>query len=855
MRMGLPQGMRIVFSGPFLRNTFFAAAGVLAGLPAYEALVVAPRIETLLTGSAESEAQRIAAHLLADLLPATAELTAELLPPGFERIVAEVVRDFEIVKLKVFSRSGEVIFSTDPTDVGEINTKSYFLSIVSSVELISKVVEKNEITLEGKVTKTDVVETYVPIMRNNILIGVFEIYYDVTAWKAKLDTVIFNTRRNLIVVVIFLSGFLMVFLFRAARDVRERDAAQERVRQSEKRFQDMVSTASDWFWETDEELRFTYVSDRFFEIFEIPPEQIIGKSRREFARSGEERKIWEQHFATLDAKQPFQGFSYSFLDREGRTKFLSTSGMPTFDTNGFFTGYCGVGTDVTSHELALEALGESERRFRAFAQSTPDGIISADDRGEIVFWNEGARAIFQFDESEAVGRPLSIIIPEKYRSLHQEGLNRVTAGDSPRLIGKTTQIEGLRKDQSEVAIELSLSRWRSRGRNFYSAVIRDIAERLERENAVKISEKRFGTLINSSSQGILVHRRLRTLFANSKVVEIFGFGSTEELLALKSPAELVIPEDRDRLIGCFEKRLKGHALPSENEYKGLRKDGREIWLNSRTFQIDWDGEPALCHAVFDITESKNMQLHLVQKSKSAALGEMTTGIAHELNQPLNVIRMASESAAEALEESSVPIDFLKGKLERIAFQTTRAAAIIDRMRIFDDVSTDQFEPICAMEAVCGATSLMKEQFRLRGIDLEMDLPESSRKALGHFVSLKQVFMSILANAREAIEKKAKEPGADNAKGLIRVTVMDDREMDTVKTVIWNAGDPIPEAVLPRIFDPFFTTKTVGEGPGLGLFVSHQIVSEMKGKIEAANIDGGVGLTVSLPAAEEKNSCR
>ncbi|MCH8213886.1 MAG: PAS domain S-box protein [Proteobacteria bacterium] len=139
---------------------------------------------------------------------------------------------------------------------------------------------------------------------------------------------------------------------------------------------------------------------------------------------------------------------------------------------------------------------------------------------------------------------------------------------------------------------------------------RDITKRKQAEVALRESEERFRILIDGSSQGILVHRNLRTLYVNQSLVEMFGYDSADEILALESREAMTAPEERARLLGYHEARLRGEPAPVDYEYRGLRKDGSKIWLENRSFHIDWEGGPAICTTLFDITERKQAAVAL-----------------------------------------------------------------------------------------------------------------------------------------------------------------------------------------------------------------------------------------------------
>jgi len=240
----------------------------------------------------------------------------------------------------------------------------------------------------------------------------------------------------------------------------------------------------------------------------------------------------------------------------------------------------------------------------------------------------------------------------------------------------------------------------------------------------------------------------------------------------------------------------------------------------------------------DITELKQIQAQVIQASKLATLGEMATSVAHELNQPLNVIRMAAGNTRRKVRKGNANLEYLDQKLERIEDQTARAAAIINHMRMFGRKAEEKPEKIDPRDVISNAIDLMGEQLRLSGIEIEMDFPEACSRVSGHTIQMEQVVLNLLTNARDAM--------VDN-EGETRITLRVFEDEAGVHITSQDTGGGIPEGVIPRIFEPFYTTKEMGKGTGLGLSVSYGIIRDMGGSITAANVDDGALFTITLPA--------
>jgi signal transduction histidine kinase len=236
-------------------------------------------------------------------------------------------------------------------------------------------------------------------------------------------------------------------------------------------------------------------------------------------------------------------------------------------------------------------------------------------------------------------------------------------------------------------------------------------------------------------------------------------------------------------------------------------------------------------------ERKEAAAQMIQASKLATLGEMATSVAHELNQPLNVIRMAAGNSRRKISKGTADPKYLSSKLQRIEEQTSRAAAIIDHMRMFGREANELSELIDPRNVVEDALGLMGEQLRLADIELVMDLPKDCSSVLGHTIQIEQVILNLLTNASDAM--------AEND-GEAKITLRIFEDDKNVHITLLDTGGGIAKDVLPRIFEPFYTTKEMGQGTGLGLSVSYGIIRDMNGTIVAENIDNGVRFTITLP---------
>jgi hypothetical protein len=201
-----------LLKNPFLRNVLILSLLIIIALISYNTFLITPSFTKLLIQATESDAVRISRHLASSLL-VSEEATIGKDSLNIQRLKQEaekIMKDFGLMNFKVFSPSGEIIFSADPNEVGGINERGYFHDIVAKGKVFAKVVPKDEESLEGQKVTRDVLETYVPVMNNGRFLGVFEIYYDITDRKTHLDKLL---SQSSILILMFASGLLIAIIF------------------------------------------------------------------------------------------------------------------------------------------------------------------------------------------------------------------------------------------------------------------------------------------------------------------------------------------------------------------------------------------------------------------------------------------------------------------------------------------------------------------------------------------------------------------------------------------------------------------------------------------------------------------
>ena len=263
-----------------------------------------------------------------------------------------------------------------------------------------------------------------------------------------------------------------------------------------------------------------------------------------------------------------------------------------------------------------------------------------------------------------------------------------------------------------------------------------------------------------------------------------------------------------------------------------------------------DSRKAMIHIMGDLRETtaemqrreqelRDKQEQLVQAGKLATLGELTTGVAHELNNPLNNTGLFVGNAIDLIELGAADKGQIVRELRQAMQQVSKATQIISHLRTFGRAAPVSREPISLRPVIERALSLVQEQLRLHEIEVTLDLGPEEAVVVGNPIQLEQVFINLLTNARDAV--------VDSPRKAIRISAS--VGSTAVEIAFVDTGHGIPSGLERRIFDPFFTTKEVGKGTGLGLSITYGIVKEHGGTISVASTPGeGATFLIHLPLA-------
>ena len=525
--------------------------------------------------------------------------------------------------------------------------------------------------------------------------------------------------------------------------------------------------------------------------------------------------------------------------------------------------------DITGHKRADAALVASEARSRAITQSAHDAIITSDSAGNIAGWNRGAEIMFGYAESEVMGQPMTLLMPQRYRDRHLAGMSRIRSGGEPQAIDSAVELNGLRKDRSEFPLELSLARWETTDSWFVTGIIRDITVR-------KRAEGELGTLsraVEQSPTSIVITDRAGNIeYVNPHFENVTGYTKAEVLgrnpRILKSgttPAETyaelwnVISSGDEWRGELCNRRKNGELYFEYAAISGLKDENGEVRQYVAVKQDITERKRAeealqLKRAVLLETERElvNARESLADSARLESVGRLAAGVAHEVKNPLMIIRLGVDYLAKQFpqESSQEILNDVRGAIER-------ADNVIKELLDFAKQKEFARRPTDINHVIDKAIHLVKHEIKRRNIVIVRNRSDPIPQIYADPDRLVQVFVNLLSNAAQAIGKDGGIEVVARSICLGEHDLMEsERDVfsvgEQVITVdIRDSGPGFPVEHEKKIFEPFFTTKPVGEGTGLGLAVSRNIVMMHKGSINISNrSEGGASALLRFRVARE-----
>ena len=498
-----------------------------------------------------------------------------------------------------------------------------------------------------------------------------------------------------------------------------------------------------------------------------------------------------------------------------------------------------------------EEIQEKEEKYRNLSNllnsvlesSTEYSIIAMDPQGIILEYNRGSANLFGWDKEEVVGKMWvgrTFLKEDRSRGILQEISRKIETEGVVEYQMERTRKDGSRFQANAIVTTLQDSSGKILG---FLEIARDITEKLRLEKELRETKDYLENIVQSSVDAIVTtDPKGRITFVNKAMEEMVGVPQKEMVQQPISRFYLEGITEARKIMGIL--REKGSL---QNYDTVAVRNGKQVpILLSASLLRNETGEIIGTLGVFkDMTEMekleeelKKTQAHLFQVGKMRAMGELVAGVAHEINNPL----MAADTFLHVIEENLPEGEPNRQRLELIQKCHSRIAKIINHLKDFSRQSKLDFRQIDISEPIENALMITGQQLLNHGIRVGKDFQPDLPKIRGDSTQLEQVFLNLIANAKDAMEASGRKKELTIRTSLIRHSGWNDIEISFQDT-----GVGIAEENREKIFEPFFSTKEVGKGTGLGLSICYGIIEAHGGRIEVeSRVQEGATFRVILP---------
>jgi PAS domain S-box-containing protein len=633
---------------------------------------------------------------------------------------------------------------------------------------------------------------------------------------------------------------LIVFLI---VQMRRKNIAERALRESEERLEIATASAGAGIWIMNMDTGSVWVTSKLRELFRFAPDEELKVERFMEVIHPEDRESVRQSVRqSLEKKGPLH-VEYRILHPGGDICWIVSRGHLSSEAAGRPKRLMGVSSDVTQRKQTELQLSESRTLLSALVDSTSDLIWSVDsERFGLLTFNRGLSEYFLKERSlqiEAGMDPGVLLSTEEYAEKWHMFYRRALEEGSftteyPVYTGTRTLL-------------LNLNRLEREGIVFGVSVFgKDITERKQSEEALRESEEKYRSLYESMMDGyVLVDMDGRILKFNESYREMTGYAGGE-LPGLTYRD--ITPEKwhaAEKEIVEQQVLVRGYSDVYEKEYRA--KDGTVFPIELRSFLLkDETGNNAGMWAIVrDISgrkqiesEARKLREDLAHVTRVSTLGELTSSLAHEINQPLAAILSNAQAAQRFLSQDQPDMKEIGEILGDIIRDDNRAAGVIRKIRALLKREETRYESLSLNDVIEEILSVIRNDTALAAVSIEKEFDAGLPAVWSDRIQLQQIILNLVLNAAESMRDA--EPGPR------RLTVVTSRKDGLYAEVsIRDTGPGIDMTIADRLFEPFYTTKS--GGMGMGLAISRDIVKSHRGEIRAANNpDKGAAFTFTVP---------
>jgi PAS domain S-box-containing protein len=592
-----------------------------------------------------------------------------------------------------------------------------------------------------------------------------------------------------------------------------------RIAQSNNQWVEIFDAITDFIVVHDQTDQVLRVNRGMAEFIGVRPAELVGVSMRALMALAQESSSESCPFCRSRSELTDE-YLHPVLDR---TYLVSTSRIHGALEEGTQTIH--VLKDITDRR-------EAERRYRELFDNIQEGLFFTTPEGRFIEVNDALVRMLGYESRE------ELLQADIFKDIYPKPSDRTRFTEALEASGILRNYQEVlrRKDGAVIyTLQNAFAVRDAQGKvTQYRGLTLDITELKNFQSELQ-RQRDFNVSILNNTQSLIVVADTAGLitFANRRCYELGGFAPGE--LVGRPLVDMISHEKRDVLRDSLERTLEGEQVANIELPLMLAQHGAGQFSVNLSPMRDDNGQVSSIVAVLtDITDAAILQAKLMHTEKMAAVGQLVSGVAHEVNNPLTAILGFADLLSE---QDDVPED-ARRDLQIIIQEAQRTKQIVQNLLSFARQMPAQRQPVQLNAILRRTLQLRAYDFANHGIKLFEDLHEPMPDVVGDPHQLQQVFLNILNNAYDAV-RDTNRPGAVEVRSYVRDGNVEVTFADT------GTGITAPE----RIFDPFYTTKEVGKGTGLGLSICYGIVREHGGDIVASNRNDVTGamFAVRLPA--------
>lgn len=466
--------------------------------------------------------------------------------------------------------------------------------------------------------------------------------------------------------------------------------------------------------------------------------------------------------------------------------------------------------------------------LQSIFESVVDGIIVIDGKGLIKAFNPAAERLFGYGAQEVLGQNVKLLMPSPDREQHDRYLANYLETRVPRIIGTGREVRGRRKDGSTFPLHLSVGEMRLDGEPAFTGILHDLSRRVEIEEALRKSEERVRSIVESAVDAIIVIDDRGSIQAfNPSAERLFGY-TVSEIIG-RNVSVLMPSPDRDQHDGYLRHYLETgehKIIGIGREVTALKKDGTRFPVHLSVGEMVSEGKRSFTGILHDLSDRVALEQRLAEQKSLAKLGEMAAVVAHEVKNPIAGIRGALQVITSRMPAEQRDRTILLDIITRL----DALNRIVQDMLMFARPRALRQEPVPLGSLLRETAALIERDPGMLNLEIGVS---GSADITGDREMLQVVFQNILMNAAQAME----------GHGRVEVTITTAGGHCVV--AIADRGPGMPDEVRDKAFDAFFTTKH--RGTGLGLPIAKRVVDAHGGAIQiAVPPAGGTTISVALP---------